>query len=159
MWNFQYASRFVSAGANGDEHESVHNQPAAQTSTFSRQRGQAGLHWGRDANAALESAESAVPNLQMRLPGMLSPAIPPLPPSPIALCSTRVPQIRVAPSRVAHELLHRTWRFAVALPTASSSDRPLPNVATAHSLTDSADFNNTVGRPAHRRERSSWAGP
>jgi hypothetical protein len=46
--------------------------------------------------------------------------------------------------RVAHQLLQRTRRTAVALPTASSSDRPRTNVATAHFLTDSADSRRQV---------------
>ena len=98
-------------------------------------------------------------DLQMWLPGVSSAAIPPLAPLRIPLClflSITVPQVLL---RVAQQLLQRTGRTAVALPTASSSDRPLPNVATAHSLTGSADFHRTVGRPVHRRERSSWIGP
>jgi hypothetical protein len=91
-------------------------------------------------NLHLKVRNLPIRNLQMRLPGVSSPAIPPLAPSRIALClflSIRVPQILL---RVAHQLLQRTGRFAVALPTASSSNRPLPNVATAHSLRTQPTF-------------------
>jgi hypothetical protein len=99
-----------------------------------------------------------VRNLQMPLPGVSSPALPPLAPSRIPFRlfrSIRVPQILL---RMAHQLLQRKGRPAIVLPTASRSGRPLPNAAMAHSLTDSATF-TYGGTAVHRRERSSWTGP